>query len=119
MSGEFLKIEALKATNYYAWRTNMEAALKLKDLWAPVVESASWEALEEEKRKTLGEKARALMLIHISSSLKTLISQCDSAKSAWETLEIVFHTRSAGRKFALRSQLLELRRGCAVLRVAG
>jgi gag-polypeptide of LTR copia-type len=102
---EGLKFKHLKEANYYGWKDNMEAALKLKDLWGPVAESDAWKALEEEHRVVIDEKARS----------KNLITSCASAnylyKDAWTTIERVFHARSSDRKFSLRSQLHELKRG--------
>jgi hypothetical protein len=37
-----MKMEPLKESNYYGWRENMEATLRLKDLWGPVVHEDEW-----------------------------------------------------------------------------
>lgn len=89
----------------------MEAALKYKELWGSVVHSTAWQALDDGERQTADDKARSLMILSISSTLKTLIADCESAKSTWDTLAKIFRTKSAGRKFSLRSALHEIKRG--------
>jgi hypothetical protein len=106
-----LNIESLKESNYYGWKTNMKATLKLKDLWGPVEQTDAWWAMDESVRSLIDDKARSLMLLCITPTLRTLISGSSTAKHAWDTLERVFHARSAGRKFGLRTQLHELKRG--------
>jgi hypothetical protein len=68
-------------------------------------------AMDEAAARSIDEKARSLMLLCITTPLRTLIAGSNTAQSAWETLEQVFHARSAGRKFGLRSQLHDLKRG--------
>lgn len=105
------KFEFLKEDNYYGWKANMEAALKYKDLWGPVVQSDECWSLDDVARRLDDDKARSLMVLCISPTLKTLISDCDTAKAACDVLARVFHSRSAGRKFSLRSELHDIRRG--------
>ena len=105
-----LKFEALKSSNYYTWRENMKAVLILKDLWSAVEVDDAYEALEDAAKKTMDDKAAALMQVKITSELKHLIRDAGSAQAAWQALENTFRSQSVGRKAVLRQQLKALSR---------
>jgi hypothetical protein len=60
----------------------MKSALLLKDLWPAVVENDAYEALDTDKKETMTEKPKALMLVCTSADLKSLISEETSACKA-------------------------------------
>jgi hypothetical protein len=43
-TGGLLKLWPLKESKYSGWKANMEASLKLYDLWGPVIESEVFES---------------------------------------------------------------------------
>ena len=93
-----LKYEALKSTNYYAWKVQMYSALVLKDVYQAVDAGAVWDALEASAKDTMNKKALALMRIKISSGLQSLLQTDVSAKVAWDKLGAVVKSQSEGRK---------------------
>lgn len=107
-----LRIEALKANNYFTWKSDMEAVLRWERLWVALDrESDSWKALDMEKKEEYDEKAKALIQVNVSSSLKTKVASARNAETAWQELEDLFRARSARRQFVLHTQLKELKKG--------
>ena len=103
------KFEKLTADNYHSWKFNMKMYLIGKDLWEIVTgtEVLSDEASEAEKRKFKKDenKALAMICLGISTSLQIYVRSCETAKSAWESLEKHFQQKTLSKKIFYRRKL--------------
>ena len=107
------KFEKLTADNYHSWKFNMKMYLIGKDLWEIVTgtEVLSDEASEAEKRKFKKDenKALAMICLGISTSLQIYVRSCETAKSAWESLEKHFQQKTLSKKIFYRRKLYSAR----------
>jgi transposase InsO family protein len=107
-----LRIEPLKTNNYFSWKADMEAVLRWERLWVAITQSGEgWESMTVAEQIEADEKAKCLLLVNVSTSLKAQISSALDAKCAWENLQTLFQARSAGRKFVLHTKLRDIQRG--------
>ena len=104
------KFPLLNTMNYYLWKDNMEAALQLKELWHAVAEDTVYRALDGPAQAKMQSKARAVIVLMLSDTVKPMVKSKTTPKEVWDALKSSFHSQSASRKFHLRQQLRELRK---------
>lgn len=108
MSGGSISIEKLNKENYDTWKLHMEAILIKNDLWEYVdgtcnkpqaaAEIPTWEKKDN--------KARADIILAVSSSELCHIKRCKTSREVWKTLEEVYRSKGPARKAILLKQLL-------------
>lgn len=73
-------------------------------------QNAEYAALDAAGKRTMSQKALAVIRMNTSSGLRIHIDSANSAKDAWEALESIFTTESLGAKNRMRDELHALRR---------
>lgn len=107
---DFMKVTQLTMTNYHRWKGDIHSALILCGFWPAVEQNAEYAALDAAGKRTMSQKALAVIRMNTSSGLRIHIDSANSAKDAWEALESIFTTESLGAKNRMRDELHALRR---------
>lgn len=100
MAGAYIRIEPLTSENYDTWKLKMRAVLVKSDLWQyvdgakPCPEDPSLVA----EWKSHDEKARADILLAISTSELSVIDNCLTARGSWMKLQETFQSKGPVRK---------------------
>jgi hypothetical protein len=96
-------VELLDVENYATWRSKMKFLLISKSLWTAVM----GDSVDEEK----DAKALAQIGLHVKDHHLAVLERCNTAKEAWEQLEVVYQARSNARKWQLHKELSQLKMG--------
>lgn len=99
-----MKIEPLNAENYDTWKLQMEAILVKNDTWSYVdgtkvkpetgdTEIALW--------KNKDAKAKADIILSISTSELNIIRGCETSREDWLKIESTFQSKGPARKATL------------------
>lgn len=91
-------IEALDLDNYPTWSIRMQMLLTHKDLWEAVSTGG-------EKDK----KALALICLNVKDHHLLMLSECDTAKKAWDSLKSAYKAKSTARRVLLRREINSLK----------
>ncbi|XP_033204457.1 uncharacterized protein LOC117165106 [Bombus vancouverensis nearcticus] len=99
-SGASLSIEKLNKENYDTWKLQMEAILIKDDLWgyangSIIKPEAADEASLWNKRD---DKARADIILTISSSELCHVKHCKISHEMWNKLKEVYESKGPARK---------------------
>jgi hypothetical protein len=97
MSQTLNSVPNFDGTNYGYWKSRMRFFLKSIDVWsviesgfqAPDKPTAEW-SIAENKSRVANDKAMNALFLAISQTEHSRISNCDSAKDAWEILETTY-----------------------------
>ncbi|XP_024226732.1 uncharacterized protein LOC112213716 isoform X2 [Bombus impatiens] len=96
-SGASLSIEKLNKENYDTWKLQMEAILIKDDLWE-YANASLWNKRDD--------KARADIILTISSSELCHVKHCKISHEMWNKLKEVYESKGPARKGTLLKQLL-------------
>jgi hypothetical protein len=97
MSQTLNTVPNFNGSNYGYWKSRMRFFLKSIDVWsaiefgfqAPDKLTAEW-SIAENKSHVVNDKAMNALYLAISQTEHSRISNCDSAKDAWEILETTY-----------------------------
>jgi hypothetical protein len=97
MSQSLNTVPNFDGSNYGYWKSRMRFFLKSIDVWsviesgfqAPDKPTAEW-SIAENKSRVANDKAMNALFLAISQTEHSRISNCDSAKDAWEILETTY-----------------------------
>jgi transposase InsO family protein len=102
MDLEKVIVEKLGTDNYHTWAQRMKFALILKG-W--------WKAVEgQDESETNSAKALAAIGLAVEKHHLPIISKCQDAKEAWESLKATYEAKSNARKLQLKRELNHLRK---------
>jgi hypothetical protein len=97
MSQTLNTVPNFDGSNYGYWKSRMRFFLKSLDVWsviesgfqAPDKPTAEW-SIAKNKSRVANDKAMNALYLAISQTEHSRISNCDSAKDAWEILETTY-----------------------------
>ena len=96
-------IDKLATDNYAVWSVKMQAYLVIKDLWSSI-------SGKGDVKPGADEKALAQPALHVKDFHLATLSEAESAKDAWVTLEAVYQAKSTARRLQLKRELNNLRK---------
>ena len=111
-SDEKLSIESLVgAKNWPVWKFKMQALLESNDLWDYVDGSAVRGDTQAAQAKfdRAQRKARATLVLQISSNLIYLITDCETPQAVWNKLKEHFERDTMANKLFLKKQFFSLK----------
>jgi hypothetical protein len=96
-------VELLDQDNYGSWSMRMEFLLESRGLGGCIDGTAAVQGSEKDR------KARALIGLYVKEHHLATVSECKTAKEAWEALAQLFKARTNARMLQLRKELGELK----------
>lgn len=103
------QIEKLNSTNYDCWKILIKSILVQNDLWGVVSGSVVRIDTNKEKYDILDQKALAVIILNVKTSLLLHIKNCKTAAECWKKLEALFQHKGPGRKVTLFKKLIHAR----------
>lgn len=93
-------IERLNDDNYFIFAPRFQSAMVAADLESALTDANAPAAISA--------KVKALLTNHVDDQFVSMVTGCDTAKQAWDTLAATFATRSNARRLQLKFELSSL-----------
>lgn len=109
MEDQKLVVDKLTATNYPTWKFKLKHLLIAKELFGFIDQTETEPALSasaaDKKKYTLrAQRALSQIVLAVSDEYIYLITECDSAKAAWEKLQSHFERDTIANRIYLKKQ---------------
>ena len=106
---EKVSLDRLSGKNYATWKFKLKHLLVSKGVWGHVdgseVEPASSASADDKRRYTkLANQAMSAIVLAVADELLYLITDCTTAKLAWEALKTHFERDTLTNRLFLKKQ---------------